>query len=192
MPAGLGARFALGLPVIGRRLPPCALHPHQCQERCQRLNCFLNCALSCLHAGSEHLSSTLWRGRTERENCVSCSVELCSNTASTPLCAPLGFPTSLRRKRPRSSIQLRAPPPRSGGHSLGELFGEAEAPSCTHALHHHAAQLPLPSALVHAPLPPPQQRQHTPAPRRVLTQCRRSVPPCRPALHTRADGTQHQ
>ena len=38
---------------------------------------------------------------------------------------------------------------------------EADAPSCTHTLHHHAAQLP-PSALpVHVPLPPPHSSVST-------------------------------
>jgi hypothetical protein len=38
---------------------------------------------------------------------------------------------------------------------------EADAPSCTHTLHHHAVQLPSSALPVHAPLPPPQSSVST-------------------------------
>jgi hypothetical protein len=64
---------------------------------------------------------------------------------------------------------------------------EVDAPSCTHT------PCTAPATRSHCTSPTtPQQRQHPPAPQRTLTQCRRWVPPCRPALHTRADGTHDQ
>jgi hypothetical protein len=38
---------------------------------------------------------------------------------------------------------------------------EADAPSCTHTLHHHAAQLPPSTLPVHVPLPPPHSSVST-------------------------------
>ena len=58
---------------------------------------------------------------------------------------------------------------------------EADAPSCTHTLHPHAVQL-HPALSLH-PLPPPHSSVSTLQPaQQPPTQCRRWVPPCRPAL----------
>jgi hypothetical protein len=69
-----------------------------------------------------------------------------------------------------------------GGCAL--LHTHPAPPRCTAPPIHSPCTRPSPTT--------PQQRQNPPTPPRVLPQCRRWVPPCRSALHTQADGAQHQ
>jgi hypothetical protein len=96
-------------------------------------------------------------------------------------------------------ISSMHPPARSGGrvdtrvrrHQRG-LSVEADAPSCIHTpctttLHSCFSPLSPYTLLSHYSSVSTLQLHRGCSPK-----CRRWVPPCRPALHTRADSTQHQ
>jgi hypothetical protein len=74
-----------------------------------------------------------------------------------------------------------------GGHREGSGLSVGGGGALLHT--HHAAQL---LTALTASLPPPHSSVSTLQLHSYLTQCRRCMPPCRPALHTRDDGTHDQ